>query len=79
MTPTVTHFPDRAEVVTPDDSVTFNPSTILVIDGGDIVVKARNSDTAVTLTACPAYYIIPFRVSQVLATGTVAADIVKIS
>lgn len=75
-----THFPDRADSITPSDADNFPPKTLLVIDGGDVVVQPKdNADgNTVTLTAVPAYFVIPFRVVKVLATGTTAANIVGI-
>ena len=77
---TETHFPDRADDITPSDTDTFPPKTLLVVDGGDVVVKPRdNADgDTITLAAVPAYFVIPFRCTAVLATGTTATNIVGI-
>ena len=75
-----THFPDKAELVTPSDTDRFDePSTILVVDGGDVVCEPWDSaGSSVTLAGVPAYFTIPFRVAKVMATGTTATNMIRV-
>lgn len=75
---TETHFPDRAEAVTPSDVETFVPSTIVVVAAGDVAVTPATGDTDITLSAVPAYVTIPFRVKAVKSTGT-TATVIRVS
>jgi len=61
--------------------VNLSPTTVLVIDGGNVVVQPFDNDEGdtVTFTAVPAYFTIPVEVKRVYATGTTATDIVGIS
>lgn len=72
----VTSFPTKHKVLTPSDTAVFAyPTTILVLDTGDVVV-ADEDGTEVTYTSVPAFTTIPVTASKLLATGTTATSFV---
>jgi len=79
--PTTPRFPDRASSVTPDDNAVFNPSTIYVGGAGDVAVVpvANNDGDSVVFSGLIAGSVVPIRVKQVLATGTTATNLVRVS
>ena len=68
---------NRAETLTPDDAneLTIVTRSIMVNVGGDVVVIFNDDTTSVTLTL-QAGVVYPFRVKQILATGTTATGII---
>lgn len=72
--------PDRAEAVTPSDSVDLpNPCDALWIGGaGNVKLIAAGDTDAVTFVAVPAGSILPVRTRRVYSTLTTATSIVAI-
>lgn len=69
---------DRAAAVTPDDNITFEPSTILVQGAGAIAVQpAGNRPGDTVIYTATAGQVLPVLVSRVLATGTAATGIFR--
>lgn len=67
-----------AKVVVPSDSAGNSFAALLVTVTGDVAVK-NVGGTAITLVGVPAYTLIPFAVTQVLATGTTATNIIGLA
>ena len=65
--------------VTPSDTVDIRRGSRALYIGvsGDIVVRARDSDTNVTFKAVPVG-VLPISVSRVLSTSTTATDIIAL-
>jgi hypothetical protein len=70
-----------AFAITPDDNADLPivPKAIFIGTGGDLVVRAVDSDLDVTFANLPDGAILPVRVRAVRATGSTAADIVGLS
>lgn len=70
-----------ARAVTPNDStnLSYGPARALYVGGaGDVTVIAEFDAGAVTFTAVPAGFILPVRVTRVMAAGTTANAIVAL-
>jgi hypothetical protein len=75
--PTFPAYPGDAAVVTPSDTVSFEPSVLYVgVTGNLRVTTAEGSD--VLFPAVPAGFVLPVRVTRVWATNTVASSIVRV-
>jgi hypothetical protein len=68
--------PERAAVVTPNDSTTFAASTLFVGSTGSLAVQTAGGDS-VTFNNVPVGFF-PVKVVKVLATGTTASNIVRV-
>jgi len=76
--PTFPMFPGGAVAVVPSDTVMFpSPSVIYVGITGNVQVTTAQGDTVI-FTNVPAGGVIPVQVDQVLATGTTAANLVRV-
>lgn len=72
----VTSYPPKHKVLTPDDDVTFDyPTTILVLDTGNVAV-ADEDGNVVTYTDVPAFTTIPVAASKLMQTNTTATSFV---
>lgn len=71
-----TRYPDNALAVTPSDTNTFSqPVTVTAFGAGNIAVTPANGGATVTVALLQGQTL-PFRVTQVWATGTTATEIV---
>ena len=70
----ITFIPERAVVVTPSDTTTFDSGVLFVGVGGDIVAKPVGNPSVVTFKNVPDGSFLPLHVIQVYATGTTATD-----
>jgi len=69
----------RAVAVTASDATVLPACDALYIGGaGAVAVRFYQNGANATFTAVPAGTLLPFRVDQVLATGTVATSIVAL-
>ena len=68
-----------AAAVTPSDSTAFPPSVIYVGGTGNVAVMPADGKGAVTFSAVPAGFTLPVLATQVLATGTTATNITRVS
>lgn len=75
-------YPTGAKAVTPSDTVVFPPALIYCGGAGAIAVMPADqagvaAPAAVTFAAVPAGSVVPVMSIQVLATGTLATNIVR--
>lgn len=69
----------RLTAVTPSDSTDLSGArAVYVGTAGDLAVRAKGDDSAVTLPNVPAGAIIPVQIDRVMSTGTTASDIVAL-
>ena len=74
----MTTFPQRAQVVTPDDDVTFSePNVIYVGTAGTVVVEPVVGGNTVSFVVL-AGAAVPIQVRRVLAAGTTATNLVRV-
>lgn len=75
--PTFPMYPGDAAAVTPNDTVTFNPSVVFVGGTGNVTVRTAQG-TDVLFFAVPGGTVLPVQVIRVYTTGTTASNIVRI-
>lgn len=68
--------PERAAAVVPNDSTVFPASTLYVGTAGDLRVTTAGGDTVIFAALSAGF--LPVKVVKVLATGTTAANIVRL-
>ena len=68
---------NEAAAVTPDNGVTFRPSTLYVGAAGDIKVSMAEGGSAILYKAINAASFMPILVTKVYATDTTADNIVR--
>ena len=69
----------RAAAVSPSDSTVLSGVRGLYVGGaGNVALKTKASDTAVTFTGVLAGSILPVRATQVMSTNTTATNIVAL-
>lgn len=74
----VPSFPPKHRVITPSDTTVFDyPTSVLVIDGGDVAI-ADEDGYVITYEAVPAWTVVPVIASRVMATNTTAANLIGI-
>lgn len=73
-----THSSSLVFAITPNDSTDLSYITrgLYVGGAGDIVLRAEDNSSNVTLVAVPAGSVLPIRVKRVLSTGTSATNLV---
>lgn len=69
---------DNASVVTPSDTVEIDCAAFFCGVAGAIAFQ-NILGTTITLAAVPAYTVIPVRARRIMATGTAATNIVKLT
>lgn len=67
--------PERAAAVTPNDSTTFEPSTLYVAGTGSLSVETAGGDV-VTFSGVLGWF--PVKVVKVRSTGTTATGIIRL-
>lgn len=68
----------RAAAVTPNDSTIVNARALYIGGAGNVAIKARDTDVAVTFIAVPVGTILPVAAAIVMATNTTATNIVAL-
>lgn len=69
----------RAEAITKSDSTTYTGIRGVYVGGaGDLAVKMRESDAAVTFAGVPAGAVLPIRPKLIMSTNTTATNIVAL-
>ena len=69
---------DQLVSITPSDSTIFDPPLVAVWVGvgGAVAIRAEKDGAAVTLVAVPTGYLLPIRISRLMATNTDATTMV---
>lgn len=70
--------PDNAQIITPNDTDTFASAVEVYVGGAGIVSCVPAGGNAALVVTVPAGGFVPFRVSQVRATGTTATLLVAV-
>ena len=78
LSPQCPSLPDAAQVITPSDTDTFATAVTVYVGGAGVVSCVPVNGNAALVITMPAGSVIPFRVSQVRATGTTATLLVAV-